>query len=219
MRMVKMTDPRFQEGLSMHVPKFRLRRPRYADVASTLALVLALGGTAYAAATVHTADIADSAVTNAKVANSSIGTGKLIDGSIAAADIGAGAVIDTKLGDGAVTNAKLGDGSVTNFKLGSGSVTHSKIGANAIDSSNVASNSLTLADLLGANITGAIGFTLAATHCGDLALGVAGAAVGQSVLMTATGTTALPASVVLGFARVTSAGHIVVRACNVSAST
>jgi hypothetical protein len=77
-------------------------RPRltFANVTSVLALFVALGGTAYAAATigpnniqndaVRSRHIKDGAVTNAKLAANAVGTGKVIDGSLLKRDFKAG---------------------------------------------------------------------------------------------------------------------------------
>jgi hypothetical protein len=156
-------------------------------------------------------------------------TTKIVNGQVASADLHADAVDGSKildasiahadLGDGAVTSSNLGDGSVTNFKLGSGVVTHSKLGPSSIDGSNVAAESLSLSDLVGANKSGAISFSMGANACGNLNLAVSGAQVGQVVLFSFTGSTAIPATVVFGGVRVTAANTVVVRACNVGAST
>src|SRR5436190_23414259 len=98
-----------KRGAVMHLPT--LRRPRYADVAATLALFLALGGTAYAAATIGTSDIQNGAVTTPKIA--------------------AEAVSNAKIEPGAVSTGKLVDGSVRTTKLAGGAVTHTKLAANA----------------------------------------------------------------------------------------
>ena len=59
-----------------------LRRPRYADVAATLALIIASTGTAYAAATIGTADIIDGAVTAPKLAPEAVTAAKLAPNSV-----------------------------------------------------------------------------------------------------------------------------------------
>jgi hypothetical protein len=214
--------------------RLRGRRLRYADVAATLALLFAMGGTAYAATslgpnTVGTPQLKDGAVTTPKIDTHAVSAGKigpgavtdgkLGDGSVIEAKLGDGSVTNAKLGDGSVTSTKLGDGSVTNFKLGAGVVTHSKLGPSSIDGSNVAAESLTLADLVGADKSGAISFSRGANSCGTLALSVSGAQVGQVVLFAFTGTVTVPTSIVFGGAKVISAGHIEVKFCNVSAST
>lgn len=68
----------------MHLPK--IRRPRYADIVATLALFLALGGTAYAA-TVGTSNIQDGAVTTPKLANEAVSHAKLAPNAVTGADV------------------------------------------------------------------------------------------------------------------------------------
>jgi hypothetical protein len=155
-----------------------IHRPRYADVTATLALVVALGGGAYAAAVVGTADIKD----------------------------------------GAVTTPKLHHAAVESSKLAPGAVINSKLGADSVDGSNVAPNSLTLSDLLGADTSGPISFSLSAGACGTLAFGVGGAQVGQVAVFSFTGATAVPPSITFGGTKVTSADHVSARVCNVGAS-
>jgi len=149
-------------------------RPRYADVAATLALVLAMGGTAYAA---------------------------------------------TSLGPHTVGTPQLKSHAVTAGKLHTDAVTHRKVGSDAIDGSNVAANSLSLSDLRGADASGTISFALAANSCGSLNIAVSGAEVGQVVLFSFTGATAVPSTVAFGGAKVSTADTVVVRACNIDAST
>jgi hypothetical protein len=69
----------------MYIPS--IRRPRYADVAATLALVLALGGTAYAAGTVGTSDLKDGAVTTVKLHRQAVNSAKISDESVVLADL------------------------------------------------------------------------------------------------------------------------------------
>jgi hypothetical protein len=162
----------------------RTRRPRYAEVAATVALLFSMGGTAYAATT---------------LAPNTVGT--------------------PQLKNGAVTAIKIHGNAVTSTGLADGSVTSSKLGSDSVGSSNVAANSLSLADLVGADITGGISFSLAANHCGTLALGVSGAQVGQVALFSFIGDVAVPSSVTFGGTKVTSAGHVTVQACNAAASS
>ena len=71
----------------------RFRVVSYANVTATLALVVALGGTSYAALHITTADITNGAVTSSKLANK--------------------AVVSAKIGSGAVTAAALAPKAVT----------------------------------------------------------------------------------------------------------
>jgi trimeric autotransporter adhesin len=175
------------------ISPLRTRRPRYADIAATVALLFSMGGTAYAATA---------------LAPNTVGTPQLKDHAVTAIKIHPSAVAATSLMDGAVTNSKIGAGAVTN----------SKLGLNSIVGANVAKDSLSLADLVGADVSGAISFSLGAGSCGTLNMNVSGAQVGQVVLFSFTGNVGV-ASVTFGGTRVTSAGHISVRACNAAAST
>lgn len=170
-----------------------LRRPRYADVAATLALVFAMSGTAYAAV----AMVAD-------------------PNSVDTAAIQAKAVTTPKLANEAVSEAQIAPGAVSEGKLAGGSVTHAKIGSNAVTGGNVANHSLTLSDLAGAGTTGSISFSLSAHGCGYLRFSVAGARVGQAAVMTWVGTTNPPQGVMVGPLKVVATGHAVASACNVT---
>jgi hypothetical protein len=173
-----------------------IHRPRYADVAATLALVLAMGTGAHAAATVGTADIKDGAVTTAKLHVGAVHTGKIADGS--------------------VTSRKIDAGAVGSSKLASGSVTASKLGPSSVSGRSVASNSLSLADLVGINQAGNISFSLSANSCGTLNVAVSGAVAGQAAFLT--WTTTPPPSIILGPLQVVSTNSITTQACNVSGS-
>ncbi len=81
-------------------------RPTYANVTATLALVVALGGTSYAAA----------------LAANSVGTPQLRAGAVTGSKLASGAVSATKLASSAVTSAKVRDGSLTNADVLRGSL-------------------------------------------------------------------------------------------------
>jgi hypothetical protein len=69
----------------------------YANVMSTIAVVIALGGTAYAAATITGADVVDESLTGADILNKSVQGGDLAGASIGG----------NKLIDGSITGTKL----------------------------------------------------------------------------------------------------------------
>lgn len=181
-----------------------LTRLTYANVMSTLAFTLVIGGgTAYAANTVFSTDIVDGEVKTADLAANSVTGAKVTSNQIYSTD---------------VRDDTLASGGLSSIDLAADSVGASEIAANSVDSEEIINNSLTLSDLLGANVSGAISFSLSANHCGDLSLGVSGAQVGQIVVYSFTGNTAVPGSVVFGGSKVTAANTIVVRACNISGS-
>lgn len=73
-----------ETGDVMRLPK--VHRPRYADVAATLALFFALGGTAYAA-TIGTSDIKNGAVTTPKIANLAVTNGKIAGNAVTSSKV------------------------------------------------------------------------------------------------------------------------------------
>lgn len=166
--------------------KLHFRRPSYAEVAATLALLVAMSGTAYAANTVGTSDIIDGAVTTPKLA------------------------------DEAVTNAKVGASAIDDSKLASGAVTHTKIAANSITSGDVENHSLKVADLAGTDASGNINFTLNAKSCGQIELGVSGVKPGQAAFLTWSGSGNPISGIVFGPLKVVKSGTIATSACNMT---
>jgi hypothetical protein len=209
---------------------FRLRRPRYADVAATLALFLAMGGTAYAVSTVvapnsvNTAAIQDGAVTSPKLAAEAVNASKIEPGAVGNAKLAPGAVTNAKIASGAVNGASILDGSVGNHDLGAavvgagkladGAVTHSKLAANSVTGADVSNGSITLADLRGIDVSGTMSYTLLAHACGKLTLAVSGATAGQVAVLSWTG--AVPTHTVIGPLKVVSSTQIITYACNLS---
>ena len=163
------------------------------NVAATLALVISLGGTAYAASTLAPNSVDTQAIQNQ-------------------------AVTGPKLAVNAVNGSRVANDSLTATDIAPGAIGGSELAANSVDGSKVVDNSIGLADLVGANVSGSISFSIGANTCSTLNFGVSGAAVGQVVLMSYTGTVAVPPGVVFGPFKVVSAGNVSVRACNVTAS-
>jgi hypothetical protein len=106
------------------------RRPRltYANVISTIALMLALGGTSYAAI---------------NLPNNSVTSKKIKDGAVHTSDLANNAVSSGKLANNAVTTGKLADNAVSTGKLADNAVTGTKLASNSVTESNVVAGSLT----------------------------------------------------------------------------
>ena len=98
-------------GTDRKVPE-KMRRPSYSAVTSTLALIVALGGGAYAAAiadnSVGTRHLKDDAVTNAKVADGAVGTAELKKDAVVTSKIKANAVSGGKIKNGTIGQDDLG---------------------------------------------------------------------------------------------------------------
>jgi hypothetical protein len=128
----------------------------YANVMATIAVFLALGGGAYAAATVGSSQIKSNAilsrhikngqVKNADLAANSVGGGKIVDGSVGSPDLGANSVGADKIIDGSIANSDLGPNSVGTDKLADGSIGNPKLAPNSVSSEKVLDGSLKAQD-------------------------------------------------------------------------
>ena len=118
------------------------KRLTYANVMSSIAVFLVLGGaTAIAAGlaknSVGSKQIKKNAVTTAKIKNNAVSTAKLKNGAVTAPKLAAGAVGASAIGAGSITGDKLAPGSVTNDKIADGAVTGNKIAAATVGRGNL----------------------------------------------------------------------------------
>jgi hypothetical protein len=208
-------------------------RPRYADIVGTLALLLATSGTAYAvtalpAHSVGHKQLKTHAVTTSKIARHAVSASKFRPGAVTGAALATGAVTGQKLGPTAVTGDKIAPGAVTGDKIALGAVgsaavaqraiVHNDLALNSVDGSNVIPSSIGLADLVGADVTQNIAFTLAANACGQLTMTVAGAAVGEVAQFGFVGAASVPSGLVVGPMKVIGTGTVTAFACNVGST-
>ena len=181
---------------------------RYADVAATLALIVASGGTAYAATlprnSVGTPQLQTGAVTTPKLHDSAVTSAKVRNGGITRNDLAQGSVGTTQLGDGSITTVKIGGGQITEGHLAPG----------AVRSAAVLDESLSVTDIAGAQIDlNLAGTSLDAGDCANYTIGVPGAEPGQLAVAGWLGPA--PAGL-LGDARVIGTDQIGFRICNVT---
>jgi uncharacterized protein YjbI with pentapeptide repeats len=123
------------------------RRLSYANVTATVAVVLALGGTATAAVTLPRNSVGSKQIKNGRVTSRDIKnatlTGKdvkpgsltgahVADGSLGGADIADGSIGGGDVANGSVSGAKLADGSVTGADVNEASLARVP-NANALD--------------------------------------------------------------------------------------
>lgn len=119
-----------------------------AHVIALAALFVALGGTAFAAATVGTNDIKNGAVTKPKLAGQAVATAKikklavktnrLADRAVKSGKLADRAVMTEKLADLAVTTEKLADLAVNTEKIADDAITGAKIADHAVNSQDIA---------------------------------------------------------------------------------
>ena len=101
----------------------RLRPPSYANVMSTIAVVVALGtGGAYAANTIGSDDIIDESIVSADVKNQGLKGADILDRSITKHDIAPETVGATRITDGEVGGAELTDDGVKGADVDEGSL-------------------------------------------------------------------------------------------------
>jgi hypothetical protein len=93
-------------------------RLTYANVASTLALFLALsGGVAFAAGKIHTDGIFKRAVTSGKLALGAVRSNQIADGAVSARQIGDGAVSARQIADGTIGAKQVGAAAIAPSNL------------------------------------------------------------------------------------------------------
>ncbi len=105
-------------------------RPRltYANVVSTIALFLALGGTAaFAASKIRSGDIAHNAVKSANLAPGSVHTSKIVKRAVISGKLALGAVRSNQIADGAVGAGQIGKHAVGSTQIGNGAVAPSNL--------------------------------------------------------------------------------------------
>jgi hypothetical protein len=146
-------------------------RPRltYANVIASLALFVALGGSAVAAGLARNSvgpnqlkkgavtgkAIRKQAVTSGKIAPKAIVAGKLGPNAVLPGNLGAGIIDASKISAGAVTAEKIKNNVITTAKLNNAAVTSQKIAQNGVATSNLAEKSVTTAKLNDGAVTAA----------------------------------------------------------------
>ncbi|MBV9485635.1 MAG: hypothetical protein JO246_06210, partial [Frankiaceae bacterium] len=141
----------------------------------------------------------------------------IADESITSSDLATDSVQATEIADSSIDSGEIVDNSLFASDLAPNSVGTSEITDGSVTGADVTNGSLTLSDLVGAHVTGAIGFSLGAGNCGTLDMSVSGAQVGQAVLFSFTGT-APPRGFLLSPLRVSATNTVTGIGCNVSGS-
>jgi hypothetical protein len=138
-------------------------RPRltYANVIASLALFVALGGSAVAAGlaknsvgpnqlkkgAVKAPKIAKQAVTSGKIAPKAVTAGKLGPNAVLPGNLGAGIISTDKIAASAVTAEKIKNNVVTTNKITNNAVTSQKLATSGVATSNLAEKAVTTAKL------------------------------------------------------------------------
>lgn len=103
-------------------------RPTYANIVSTLALFLALGGSAaFAASRIHSDDIAHNAVKSANLAPGSVHTSEIFKRAVTSGKLAVGAVRSNQIAAGAIDAERIGNGAVGSRQIGDAAVAPSNL--------------------------------------------------------------------------------------------
>ena len=192
-------------------------RPRlsYANVVSTLCLVLVVGGgVAYAANTVGSDDII-----NGQVKSADIGTGQ-----VRSIDVGNDNLTGDDVQDNSLTTNDVNTGSLFGSDIFDGTLTSADIGTSAVASSEVANGSLVSADIAthgidqsridGTDHYGNIGVGgISSGRCTTITISIGGAQPGDAGILTTDGT--MPDGQVMYLQRVLQ-DSAQVKVCNLS---
>jgi uncharacterized protein YjbI with pentapeptide repeats len=141
-----------------------------------LALFVALGGSAYAAATINSQKVVDNSLTGADVKGRNASRGKpftqgtltgqdvrgsaaapgrpAVDGSLTGADIGDKSLGGADLGDQSIGGAQIADGSIGGGKIADGSIGGGKIADGSVNGGTVFDKSLSAVDIADGSLTG-----------------------------------------------------------------
>jgi hypothetical protein len=119
-----------------------IRLPSPAMGVALVALVVALGGTTYAAVRIGTKQIKNNAITSVKIRN----------GQVKNVDLARNSVVTAKILAGAVSGLQIRDGSVGNSDLANDSVTGAKVRGGAVGNSDLANDSVTAAKIRAGNV-------------------------------------------------------------------
>jgi len=135
------------------------KRLTYANVMSSIAVFLVLGGGAAFAATqlpknsVGTPQLKKNAVATGKIKAQAVATGKIKNQAVSAAKLADGAVITAKLADGSVITGKLADASITTPKIADNAVSTTKIADNAVSTTKIAPEAVTTGKIANEAVT------------------------------------------------------------------
>lgn len=120
------------------------KRLTYANVMSSLAVFLILGGaTAFAAVKkVGANEIKANSIKTGKLVKEAVTAGKIKKSAITESRIANGAVTNSKIADNAVSTSKIADNAVSTSKIANGAINGSKLGAGAVSRANLSEGNL-----------------------------------------------------------------------------
>ncbi len=124
------------------------QRLTYANVMSSIAVFMVLGGaTAFAATKIGANEIKANSIKTGKIVKEAVTAGKIKNGAVGTAKLGKSAVTSEQLADNAVTAPKIAENAVTTAKIAASAVTTAKIANGAVSSEKILSGAVGSAQL------------------------------------------------------------------------
>ncbi len=148
-------------------------------------------------------------------------TGSYPNPSIAIAAVGNTAlaslsVSTTKIASEAVTTAKIAPDAVTASKIAAGAVGVDALANSAVSTAKIANDSVTRGKIAGGYSNGAVAFTVSANTCNDYNLSIPGAQINDLAIFNLQSAASLPPGILVQPLKVSAAGLVQVRVCNLS---
>lgn len=132
------------------------RHLTYANVMSSIAVFMVLGGaTAFAATKIGANEIKANSIKTGKIVKEAVTAGKIKNSAVTEAKIADGAVTANKLADNAVTTPKIANDAVTTPKIAADAVTTERIASTAVTTGKLADGAVTNAKLAADSVEGA----------------------------------------------------------------
>jgi hypothetical protein len=132
------------------------KRINYANVMSTVAFVMAIGGgTAYAShLVVRSDDIVNGQVKTVDLGSGAVTSPKIRDGQVSTLDLAPDAVTGAQVADGSLTGADVASGGLSGADIADGSIGGLDLATSSVSGTDVADSSITGADIASNSITG-----------------------------------------------------------------
>jgi len=121
----------------------------HATVVAYLALFAALGGTAWAVATIGPKDIKDNAVHSRHIENGQVKSADVQDESLTNDDVLDSSLSGNDISDGSLGGVDIGEGTVTGTQIGDGTLTGADVQNGTIGGADITDNAVTSADVFG----------------------------------------------------------------------
>jgi len=130
------------------------KRLTYANVMSSIAVFLMLGGATALAASkkINGNRIKAGTIKTGKFAKEAVKTGKIAQQAVTESRIADGAVTTNKLADNAVTESKIADNAVTTNKIANEAVKAEKLAGESVTNTKIAANAVTQGKIAGASV-------------------------------------------------------------------